>query len=187
MQYILSTSNTNTYHTYVSSRTPPFRTLGQTPTSPQGGSSVFFGETPRYKDFAKATFADLMHHLSGTRGVVVVEWFGKKTGVKRRIFRSILPVLVMVSKNGGSDRGNSDPHSNQLETLQSKTLQENPVDLLYPPPSYSSQSTPPSVFGYFFWWLFLGRWFWFFLFGAALKNTMDLHYLPPKAPKIRTE
>lgn len=66
MQYILSTSNTNTYHTYVSSRTPPFRTLGQTPTSPQGGSSVFFGETPRYKDFAKATFADLMHHLSGT-------------------------------------------------------------------------------------------------------------------------
>lgn len=95
----------------------------------------------------------------------------QNTGVKRRIFRSILPIFVMVSKNGGSDRGSSDPHSNQLETLQSKTLQENPVDLLYPPPSYSSQSTPPSIVGYFFWWLFLGRWFWFFLFGAALNTS----------------
>lgn len=53
---------------------------GKPPFHHRAGHPFFFRETPRYKDFAKATFADLMHHLSGTRGVVVVEWFGKILG-----------------------------------------------------------------------------------------------------------
>lgn len=83
--YIYITFDTNTCHTYVSSWTLPFKTLGQTPISPQGGSSVFFpgnAEVQRLcQSHLRRSYASSVRDPWSGGGWMV--W--QNTGVKRRI------------------------------------------------------------------------------------------------------